>query len=163
MPETSSQIFLRAIDLERLRAVAAAVARDLKPGDAIVLDGPLAAGKTQFVTFLCESLGVADAVSSPTFTLAHFYVGPRLGLIHVDAYRLETTSEFADLTLDDFLDENAIVIEWGKKFLDVLPPAIVIEFGIEGAETRTIRISSPAPELEPRIQALRAALEAVTP
>ena len=75
----------------------------------------------------------------------HFYQGGRLPLIHVDAYRLESHAEYLDLTLEDFLENHAIVIEWGDKFRDVLPPALDITLFPEDAVQRTVTLSSSVP------------------
>jgi tRNA threonylcarbamoyladenosine biosynthesis protein TsaE len=111
----------------------------------------LAAGKTQFVKFLSEFLEITDIVTSPTFTLVHFYQGGRLPLIHVDAYRLESHAEYLDLTLEDFLENHAIVIEWGDKFRDVLPPALDITLFPEDALQRTVTLSSSIPHWQETI------------
>ncbi|MEQ9126051.1 MAG: tRNA (adenosine(37)-N6)-threonylcarbamoyltransferase complex ATPase subunit type 1 TsaE, partial [Alphaproteobacteria bacterium] len=102
-------------------------------------------------------------VTSPTFTLAHFYRGPGVGLIHVDAYRLETPEEFDDLTLDDFLDAHAIAVEWGEKVRDRLPPALEIEFAPDGPETRNLRLSSAAAAWRDRLRQIDAALQGLAP
>ena len=61
---------------ERTRAIAAALAPLLQPGDAMLLKGPLASGKTAFVQELVAALGSKAEVTSPTFTLAQFYTVP---------------------------------------------------------------------------------------
>jgi len=163
MSDTPVEIRLHAVDLERLRAVAAAVARVLRAGDAIVLSGPLAAGKTAFVKMLAAALGCPEEVTSPTFTLAHFYHGSGLGLIHVDAYRLETAQEFDDLTLDDFLDANAIAVEWGEKVRDRLPPALEIAFAADGPETRRLTVRAADPAWRDRLRDIGVASQGLGP
>ena len=94
--------------------LAAALAPHLHAGDAVLLTGELAAGKTTFVSALVAALGSEDAVASPTFSLAHFYAtaGPRV--LHVDTYRLADLAEFRDLGLDEYLDEVVALVEWGE-------------------------------------------------
>jgi len=106
------------------QAVAAALAPFLQPGDVILLDGDLGAGKTTFTQGLARALGVNEVVTSPTFTLMRSYrTSEGFELLHVDVYRLERLSDVADLALPEFLDDGAVaVIEWGQKAAPALPP-----------------------------------------
>lgn len=100
--------------------IAAVVAGLSRPGDIIVLSGEMGAGKTAFAQGFGRALGVADRITSPTFTLVHSYPidsGPRAGKVtlhHADLYRLERTAEVADLALRELAEFAGIVlIEWG--------------------------------------------------
>lgn len=158
----TDDLLLPGVDLPTLGRIATAVSEPLRPGDVLALTGPLASGKTQFVQMLCEALKIEGPVTSPTFTLAHFYDGPGLGILHVDAYRIESEAEFADLTLDDFLDRYALAVEWGDKFRAVLPPALEIEFTPATATTRTVRVGLSAPAWHDRADQIRNSLSSVT-
>src|SRR5690349_15895670 len=46
------------------------LAAELRPGDLVVLDGPLGAGKTALTRGIAAGLGVEGRVSSPTFIIA---------------------------------------------------------------------------------------------
>jgi tRNA threonylcarbamoyladenosine biosynthesis protein TsaB len=110
--------------------------RELGPGDVIVLAGDLGAGKTVFTSGLAAGLGFHGPVTSPTFTLVHEYAG-RIPLLHLDLYRLDTETEVLGLGLDERLADSVLVIEWGDKFPNALPPATVvvtITFGASGDE-----------------------------
>lgn len=98
-----------------LQALAERVARHLAPGDLLVLSGELGAGKTTFTQGLGRGLDVEDRIISPTFVLVrqHPSAGGGPGLIHVDAYRLESAAAVDDLDLEATLAENVTVIEWG--------------------------------------------------
>src|SRR5215475_9269213 len=87
-------------------AVARALAPVFRPGDMILLDGQLAAGKTTFVKAVAAARGSADVVTSPTFTLANFYSTPTDTILHIDAYRLSGVPEFRDLALDDYFEST---------------------------------------------------------
>ena len=146
-------------------ALSAAIARMATPGDLLILEGALAAGKTHFIKYMCDALQIEDTVTSPTFTLAHFYAGPVMPILHVDAYRIETPHEFSDMTLHDFLDDHLTAIEWGGNFKDVLPPALHIEIApVASADTaRQIILSSDAPSWIKRADNLRAAAKNIAP
>ena len=83
----------------------------LKPGDLIILNGPLGAGKTALVQGIGAGLGVEGTVTSPTFVIARVHRGP-LPLVHVDAYRLGDF-EIDDLDLDASVEDSVTVVEWG--------------------------------------------------
>lgn len=86
----------------------------LRPGDLLLLAGPLGAGKTTFVRGLARGVGSEAHVASPTFQLVRVYPG-RIALAHVDLYRLEAPAELRDLGLEELLDEGAVVVEWGDR------------------------------------------------
>jgi len=111
--------------------IAREIARELKAGDVLLLEGQLGAGKTTFVRGLAEGLGVDPAdVSSPTFTLVHEYRGRDVTLYHVDLYRLGATSA-EDLGLDEAaISAGILVIEWPDRLTHPVPGArrIALEF-----------------------------------
>ena len=87
----------------------------LRAGDLILLNGPLAAGKTVLVQGIGSALG-CDEVTSPTFVISRIHKG-KLSLIHVDTYRLLESGKAAlyldDLDLDTARESAVTVIEWG--------------------------------------------------
>ena len=100
----------------------AAIAAELKAGDAVCLIGPLGAGKSTLARGLIRALTTANEdVPSPTFTLVQFYEG-RLPLAHFDLYRLASPDEAYELGLDEALDEGAAIIEWPQRLEGRLPP-----------------------------------------
>ena len=110
---------LRVRSLAETHAVAAALASLARAGDLIVLSGEMGAGKTAFAKGFGAALGVTEPITSPTFTLVHRYdlpAGPHAAeaLFHADLYRLERTTEVADLALEELADDRGIVlVEWG--------------------------------------------------
>jgi tRNA threonylcarbamoyladenosine biosynthesis protein TsaE len=103
------------------QALAAALARQLRAGDLLVLTGELGAGKTTFTQGLGEGLGVRPGIISPTFVLVRIHPnlpdGPNPGgpdLVHVDAYRLGSAAEIDDIDLENTLDTSVTVVEWGR-------------------------------------------------
>src|ERR1700732_5181646 len=94
----------------------------------IVLRGDLGTGKTTLVKGIAAALGAAEVeeVTSPTFTLVHEYVGPKVRLYHLDLYRLETERELLTLGLEEMAEQPdaLVLVEWGEKF-----PTIVARAG----------------------------------
>ncbi len=113
---------------EQMEALGAKIARQLRAGDLLALDGELGAGKTTLVRGLGAALGVRGAVTSPTFVLARTH--PRASgapLVHVDAYRLSHPAELDDLDLD--FEGSIVVVEWAAGMLDGIAESWV-EIGI---------------------------------
>jgi tRNA threonylcarbamoyladenosine biosynthesis protein TsaE len=105
---------------EDTRALGAALAAVVAPGDLLVLTGPLGAGKTALTQGLGAALGVSDPVTSPTFVIARVHRGGRLPLVHVDAYRLGGVADVDDLDLDASTEESVTVVEWGSGLVEQL-------------------------------------------
>jgi tRNA threonylcarbamoyladenosine biosynthesis protein TsaE len=121
--------------------VATAIAPHLRAGDALLLTGDLAAGKTTFTRALVAALGSTAPVTSPTFSLANFYDTPGPRVLHVDTYRLSDVAEFRDLGLDEYLDEVIAVIEWAGLVASEFPEPLRLTFTKTGESGRTITLS----------------------
>ena len=97
------------------------LAKYLKAGDYLVLNGELGAGKTTFTQGLGIGLNVVGNVTSPTFVISRIHrsngTGPEL--IHVDAYRLTSCDQLLDLGLDEH-PNSVIVMEWGASYISAL-------------------------------------------
>lgn len=95
----------------------------LEAGDVLVLTGDLGAGKTQLTKGIAQGMGVADDVTSPTFTIEMVYEGASLPLYHFDLYRLDDPAQLDDTGLFDVLGgDGPCVIEWGEQFSDEIGP-----------------------------------------
>ncbi len=103
---------------EDMEALGAQVAKQLRAGDLVLLNGELGAGKTTFTRGLGAGLHVRGAVTSPTFVLArtHPRAAGEAPLVHVDAYRLASAIELDDLDID--FEGSIVVVEWGAGMLD---------------------------------------------
>jgi tRNA threonylcarbamoyladenosine biosynthesis protein TsaE len=136
---------------EETARVAAAVAPFLRPGDAILLKGALAGGKTAFVQELVAALGSKAEVTSPTFTLAQFYPTPAGTFLHIDAYRLSSVAEFRDLGLEDYVGESITAVEWGDIVVQEFPNALTIDFEFVEMQDnwRKLRFSAEAERWQP--------------
>ena len=122
---------------EETRALAEALGRAARAGDALLLEGPLGAGKTCFVQGLARGLGVTTPVRSPTFVLVTQHHG-RLTLAHVDLYRVEGTGSLDDLGLDEWRDQAVLAVEWGEKLEGRMDDALIVTLGEDGADRRRI-------------------------
>ncbi len=102
-------------------ALGAELAAHLSPGSVVALFGELGAGKTKFVQGVCQGLGVARFVCSPSFVLANEYHG-RLPVYHLDFYRIQREEELAELGLEEyFYGEGVCLVEWAERVLHLLP------------------------------------------
>ena len=130
----------RTASEEETIALGARLAREWPRRAAVLLIGQLGAGKTTLAKGIVKGLGAADPdeVASPTFTLIHEYgEGPRV--YHIDLYRLEHAREAAALGLDDIFEREAVVlVEWGERFPELMPPGR-IEIRIEVGAWRGTR------------------------
>ena len=92
---------------------------DLPVPSVVGFQGSLGAGKTTIIKHIIKSLGVEEAVTSPTFNIVRSYKKDSLEIYHVDLYRISTIHEFFDLDLPLFKDNTLFFIEWS----DLLPNA----------------------------------------
>lgn len=129
---------------ERTEAIAAAVAENLRGGDAILLEGDLGAGKTCFVRGLARGLGLDPSkVSSPSFVIAQRYAIDDKSLLHVDAYRVEGPHSLSGIDLGEMAAEAGTItaIEWPRRLGPLVPDrAIEIRLRQGGDERRRIEI-----------------------
>ena len=116
--------------------------RELKSGNVVALYGELGAGKTAFVQFVGEALGIKKRIISPTFILMRSYdiSDKRFSkLIHLDLYRTNSADELESIDLQEIMADknNLVFIEWAEKAKDVLPSRrINIRISYEGKDQR---------------------------
>src|SRR5438067_11657581 len=93
-------------------ALGAELASALGPGDVVLVEGELGAGKTTFVRGACRSLGIDGTVTSPTFTIGQRYRAP-VPICHVDLFRVgNLEDEDPDLLADYLGPETITFVEW---------------------------------------------------
>jgi len=103
------------------RALGRALGGLLQEGDFVALSGPLGAGKTTLSKGICAGLGVAEAVSSPTYLLCHEYSG-RVPVLHLDAYfAARIDSLLAEGLAERFAAGTVVLLEWAEQIADWLP------------------------------------------
>lgn len=148
MDDSHTHVTHSAQETEGVGEKLAALAR---PGDILLLIGPLGAGKTTFVKGIARGLGVTDDIVSPTFTLMNAYriTNNELrikNLIHIDTYRLNSEQELLDIGVADYLGapETVCVIEWPEKAEHLLKRyhTTSIQFNHEANGGRRIAILS---------------------
>ncbi|GHT81460.1 tRNA (adenosine(37)-N6)-threonylcarbamoyltransferase complex ATPase subunit type 1 TsaE [Actinomycetota bacterium] len=122
--------------VDETNAFAAEVARDVKVGDIIFLNGELGAGKTTWTKAFAAALGVVEPVLSPTFVLGRAYNSGRLPFLHIDAYRLVDLPPKAILQqletteLEDYLEDGVVVVEWGAAIASSFPRRTEINISV---------------------------------
>jgi tRNA threonylcarbamoyladenosine biosynthesis protein TsaE len=106
---------------EETEAVAARLARELRPGDLVTVSGELGTGKTTFVRGAARALGVTQAVTSPTFTVGHRYRGSSGDVSHIDLYRFADVSNAEWGDLEPYFEDAVVFLEWPEAAGDELP------------------------------------------
>jgi tRNA threonylcarbamoyladenosine biosynthesis protein TsaE len=163
VPAVTEELAVRSA--EEMRALGRRLAGRLRPGDLVVLNGPLGAGKTTLVQGIGEGMEVRGPITSPTFVIAR--VHPPLGrapsggcspghpLVHVDAYRLGGVAEVDDLDLDADLERAVTVVEWGGGLVEALAGerleiSIALDRGSgSGEDDRVVRIEGIGARWDP--------------
>lgn len=96
--------------------------QEAAPGQVYALTGDLGVGKTVFTQGLAAGLGIAEAVSSPTFTIVQIYEEGRLPLYHFDVYRIGSVEEMEEVGYEDyFYGDGVCLIEWADLIEEILP------------------------------------------
>lgn len=133
---------------------AARVGACLKPGDTILLQGEIGAGKSYFARALIQSLqDFPEDVPSPTFTLVQTYETRSGEIWHSDLYRLSDPNEAEELGLTDAFSSAICLVEWPDRLAGLAPlNAITLGFVIgETEESRCISFSGGSTDLRVRI------------
>ncbi len=117
----------------------------LAPGDVILLEGAIGAGKTHFARALIHARQFAaglplEDVPSPTFTLVQTYETPAAEIWHADLYRLTHPDEIEELGLTDAFDTAICLVEWPDRLGSLTPPGALTLTFLAGAddEERTV-------------------------
>lgn len=139
----STLVVLSAVGatLDEVERYGRRLGRALRPGDLVLLEGPLGAGKTTFVRAVAGSLEVTDPVRSPSFTLANIYAG-RYVVQHLDLYRLDEIGDEDALALEEYSTAEAVtLVEWPEAGEGILgEPTWWVRLGHETSSTRSLEI-----------------------
>ncbi len=123
---------------EDTRAFGLELGKSLKPGTVLALIGDLGTGKTTLTKYIAEGLGVAEMLTSPTFTIVREYHSGRLPLYHFDVYRLESADDLFEIGAEEYFYGGGVsVVEWADQVAEILPDetlCIFIEYGEKEGE-----------------------------
>ncbi|MFD3188922.1 tRNA (adenosine(37)-N6)-threonylcarbamoyltransferase complex ATPase subunit type 1 TsaE [Sedimentitalea sp. HM32M-2] len=129
---------------EETAGFAAALGARLAPGDCLLLQGPIGAGKTHFARHLIQSLlAEPEDVPSPTYTLVQTYDTRCGALWHADLYRLNTPDEIEELGLTEAFETAICLVEWPEKLGPLAPDAalqLTFETDPHSDDTRRIHL-----------------------
>jgi tRNA threonylcarbamoyladenosine biosynthesis protein TsaE len=120
----------------------AALAAQLRAGDAVALFGTLGAGKTTFARGVLRGLGFAGDVASPTFPIVQVYE-TQPPLWHVDLYRIEHERELEELGLDEARLDAALLIEWPERLPRLWPDTLRLGLDIRPDGARALTAELP--------------------
>ena len=135
--------------VQETEALGRALAQHLTPGTVVAFTGDLGAGKTAFVRGMAQGLGIAQRVTSPTFTIVNEYEGGRLPLFHYDMYRLGSADDLFDIGWEDFLRRGGVcAVEWSETVQEALDADTIYVDIRRGAEDnqRVLTIRGPGSE-----------------
>ncbi|WP_374696601.1 tRNA (adenosine(37)-N6)-threonylcarbamoyltransferase complex ATPase subunit type 1 TsaE [Spiroplasma endosymbiont of Polydrusus formosus] len=132
------------------KLLAEKIAPFLHPNLCLLLEGPLAAGKTTFAKYLLQFLGVIEPVTSPTFLIMQQYTTKDdVGVNHMDCYRLSGLEQQEEwkIYFDYFLDRINI-IEWPALISNQISSKyeiikIIIKIGNDQKRLFTIKTNNP--------------------
>ncbi|KAA9006803.1 tRNA (adenosine(37)-N6)-threonylcarbamoyltransferase complex ATPase subunit type 1 TsaE [Histidinibacterium aquaticum] len=129
---------------EATDALAARLAPRLGPGDVLLLEGSIGAGKTHFARALIRArLGREEDVPSPTFTLVQTYETEGPEIWHADLYRLTGPGEAIELGLEDAFSTAICLVEWPDRLADIRPDsALTLSFEAD-AEAHRLTLDGP--------------------
>lgn len=126
------------------------------PNMVICLQGDLGSGKTVFTKGFASSLGIEEAVTSPTFNIIKEYTSGEMDLYHMDVYRLD--GKVDDLGIEEYYHKDGVVIiEWSDMIKEYLPEErldIKIKLSEEDEDTRIILITPYGQQYEDLCEAV---------
>ena len=97
-------------------------AKTLRPGDTVLLDGEMGAGKTLIAKGIAKGLGISEEVTSPTYAYINSYEGR---LFHFDCYRITSERQAEELGFADYFDLGGIcLVEWSENIAGLLPEQV---------------------------------------
>ena len=146
-----AQAHLRLPTPEATDALAERLAALLAPGDTLLLQGQLGAGKSHLARAAIRALigpgGDRAEIPSPTFTLVQVYDTPAGEVWHADLYRLTDPQEAEELGLDAAMETAICLVEWPDRLLPFWPAgAVCLRLAADPAapDARSLTLLAPA-------------------
>ena len=137
----TSPLELDLPDADATAALGRSIGAVLAPGDTLLLQGPVGAGKTHFARSLIQSILLTpEDVPSPTFPLVQTYVTSRGPLWHTDLYRLSDSSEIEELGLSEAFETAICLVEWPDRL--AAPPADALTLTLADAKGGDGRVAT---------------------
>jgi tRNA threonylcarbamoyladenosine biosynthesis protein TsaE len=118
----------------------------LTKGSIVAIKGPIGAGKTCLAKGIAKGLGIAEEITSPTYTIVSEYEavlsGEEIRLFHIDAYRLRGNDDFSAIGGEEIVFGNSIsVIEWSERISDfITEEALNVDIEMMENNQRLIRV-----------------------
>ncbi len=139
----------RSESAQETEAIGARLAAELIPGDVVLIEGELGAGKTTLVRGAARALGVTGPVTSPTFTIGQRYPGA-VPVAHIDLYRVPgLAGEEPDLLAEYLRDDTVAFVEWpsgGERTIAGFARiAAHVRLEHAGADSRLVSVESSTP------------------
>lgn len=129
-------------NLDSINAAAEEFVKNMGDGKVFAFYGKMGAGKTTFIKAICETLGVDDTVTSPTFAIVNEYTSNKVDypIYHFDFYRIKKLDEVYDMGYEDYFYGGGVCfIEWPELVEELLPEdAVKIEIKENADGTRTV-------------------------
>jgi tRNA threonylcarbamoyladenosine biosynthesis protein TsaE len=116
--------------------------RSLAVPSIVALSGDLGAGKTTLAQAICRGVGIDKDVTSPTFSLVNSYEVNGRTIYHLDLYRIDDPADLTNLSWDEIINSDAVVIvEWPEHAGDRFPAGamrVLIEHVVDDADRRRV-------------------------
>jgi len=147
--------------VEETQTLAKKLARSVQPGDTILLNGDLGAGKTTFTQGFARQLGIMRPLKSPTFTLVREYQTANFPLYHLDVYRLGEEGGAEELGLEEYFGRDGVaLIEWPEFIAPILPKDVLsINLARVSGDDSNLQREITVEASGPRSQELEQAME----
>jgi tRNA threonylcarbamoyladenosine biosynthesis protein TsaE len=160
---TVKSLRFKVDNIEETKKLAGVFAKTLEPGLLICLYGPIGTGKTTFVKFIGEVLGIEEEITSPSFVIINEYYSGKFPLYHFDLYRLEKEGIKSIISeLEEYSSDHGAVtfVEWAEfSGGNLLEERLDIEFVYdeEFSDNRTIILKAAGNKAEMLLERVNAA------